>query len=297
MTKKIEKINLKEVRPLIREAVREDYGKGDVTSELFKKDNTLIKAEVVAREGIIVCGTVLIKEILKFYDLKLKVKVNIKDGEKAYSGDSIATMTGPFCSMLSAERVVLNFMQRLSGIATTTRKYVDEIKSTNAKLYDTRKTIPGWRNLEKYAVRCGGGFNHRFGLYDAILIKDNHIAQLENNLKSGLEKIIKKVKKLKNIKFVEIEVDNLEQLKNILNIKGIEIILLDNMAPDLLKKAIKIKEKYCKNKKLLLEASGGINLKNIKNIAKTGVDRISSGAITHSAISVDIGLDRKLIKI
>jgi len=299
MQNKIEKLNMKEIRSLIKEAVKEDFKEGDVTSNLFKKDNTVINADIVPREKIIVCGTELAKEILKHYDSRLKIKIYIKDSQEANKGEKIATITGPLCSILSAERVVLNFMQRLSGIATTTRKYVDAVKGTKAKIYDTRKTTPGWRPLEKYAVRCGGGYNHRLGLYDAVLIKDNHLAQLRKNTYFQLGKIVKKARKLKKIKFIEIEVDNLEQFKNILKIPGIDILLLDNMDPKQLKKAISIRNAHNKNKKTLLpllEASGGITLDNIASIAKSGVDRISVGAITHSADIVDIGLDRNIIK-
>ncbi|MDP3026906.1 MAG: carboxylating nicotinate-nucleotide diphosphorylase [Nanoarchaeota archaeon] len=293
---KIEKLNMKEIRSLIKEAVKEDFKEGDVTSNLFKKDNTIISADIVSREKIIVCGIDLAKEILKCYDLRLKIKIYIKDSQEADKGDKIATITGPLCSILSAERVVLNFMQRLSGISTTTKEYVDAVKGANVKIYDTRKTTPGWRVLEKYAVRCGGGHNHRLGLYDAVLIKDNHLAQLRKNTYSQLEKIVKKARKLKKIKFIEIEVDNLEQFKNILKIPGVDILLLDNMDPKQLRKAVLIRDAYNKNKKPLLEASGGIKLENIESIAKSGVDRISVGAITHSAHIVDIGLDRNIIK-
>lgn len=296
MENKIGKLNMKEIRSLIKEAVKEDFNEGDVTSNLFKKDNIIINADIVPREKIIMCGTDLAKEILKYYDSRLKLRAYIKDGQEAKKGDKIATITGPLCSILSAERVVLNFMQRLSGIATTTRKYVDAVEGTKAKIYDTRKTTPGWRALEKYAVRCGGGYNHRLGLYDAVLIKDNHLAQLRKNTYSQLGKIVKKARKLKNIKFIEIEVDNLEQFKNILKIPGIDILLLDNMDPKQLRKAVLIRNAYNKNKKPLLEASGGITLGNIASIAKSGVDRISVGAITHSAPIVDIGLDRNIIK-
>ena len=289
-----EKLDIKEIKFLIKKAKEEDFNGGDITSNLFKRDNTIIKAEVIAREKMVVCGTEIGKEVLKQYGPRLKLKVHIKDGHMAHKGDSIATITGPFCSMLSAERVLLNFMQRLSGVATTTRKYVDTIKGTKVKIHDTRKTTPGWRTLEKYAVRCGGGYNHRMGLYDAVLIKDNHIAQLTKNTYKQLQEIIAKAKRLKKIKFIEVEVDNLEQFKHILKIKGIDFILLDNMALSQLRKAVLIRNSS--PNKPLLEASGGINLKTILNVAKTGVERISVGAIPHSARSVDIGLDRKIIK-
>jgi nicotinate-nucleotide pyrophosphorylase (carboxylating) len=196
--------------------------------------------------------------------------------------------------MLTAERVVLNFLQRLSGIATTTRKYVRAVQGTKAKIYDTRKTLPGWRALEKYAVRCGGGYNHRLGLYDGILIKDNHLAQLGRNFQPKLRKIIQEAKKIKHAKFVAVEVDHVDdQLNYVLDIPGIDMVLLDNMGQWQLKHAVEMRNKMCgKSKKPLLEASGNVNLGNVSAIAQCGVDRIAVGAITHSATAVDIGVDR-----
>jgi len=196
--------------------------------------------------------------------------------------------------MLTAERVMLNFLQRLSGIATTTRKYVWAVQGTKAKIYDTRKTMPGWRILEKYAVRCGGGYNHRLGLYDGILIKDNHLAQLGRNFASKLRRIVSKAKKVKGVKFVAVEVDHVDhQLNHVLRIPGIDIVLLDNMGQWQLKHAVEMRNDMCgKNKRPLLEASGNITLDNVSAIAQCGIDRIAVGAITHSAAAADIGLDR-----
>ncbi|MBN2593282.1 MAG: carboxylating nicotinate-nucleotide diphosphorylase, partial [Sedimentisphaerales bacterium] len=201
---------------------------------------------------------------------------------------------GPLRPMLSAERVMLNFIQRLSGIATTTNKYVRAIQGTKARIYDTRKTMPGWRLLEKYAVRCGGGYNHRLGLYDGILIKDNHMAELGRNFQHNLREIITEAKKVKGIKFVAVEVDHVDdQLNYVLEIPGIDIVLLDNMGQWQLKHAVEMRDGMCgKSKKPLLEASGNITLSNVSAIAQCGIDRIAVGAITHSAKAVDIGLDR-----
>jgi nicotinate-nucleotide pyrophosphorylase (carboxylating) len=252
------------------------------------------KANIVSREEIVVCGMDITGEILKLYDENLKLKIRIEDGEPAHVGSKLGIIEGPLRSMLGAERVMLNFLQRLSGIATTTRKYVFAIQGTKAKIYDTRKTMPGWRILEKYAVRCGGGFNHRLGLYDGILIKDNHLAQLGRNFLPKLQKIISEARKQKNIKFIAVEVDHVDdQLNYVLEIPGIDIVLLDNMGQWQLKHAVEMRNKMCgKNKKPLLEASGNITLSNVSAIAQCGVDRIAVGAITHSAIAVDIGLDR-----
>jgi nicotinate-nucleotide pyrophosphorylase (carboxylating) len=290
----MKKLNIKNVRPLIQMAIEEDLGQGDMTSERFIKDETITKAGIISREEIVVCGMDVIREILKSYDKHLKLKVIVDDGESAHIGKKIGTIEGPLCSMLSAERVMLNFLQRLSGISTTTRKYVRAIEGTKAKIYDTRKTTPGWRLLEKYAVRCGGGHNHRIGLYDGILIKDNHLAQLGRDFYTKLKKIISDARKIKGVKFVAVEVDHVDdQLDHVLKIPGIDIVLLDNMGQWQLKHAVDMRNEMCKNsKKPLLEASGNINLHNVSAIAQCGIDRIAIGAITHSATSVDIGLDR-----
>jgi len=185
-------------------------------------------------------------------------------------------------------------LQKLSGIASTTRKYVWAIQGTKAKIYDTRKTTPGWRTLEKYAVRCGGGYNHRLGLYDGILIKDNHLAQLGKDFYPKLKKIIAEARKAKGVKFVAVEVDHVDnQLNHVLKIPGVDIVLLDNMGQWQLKHAVEMRNKmYGKSKKPLLEASGNITLQSVSAIAQCGIDRIAIGAITHSATAVDIGLDR-----
>jgi nicotinate-nucleotide pyrophosphorylase (carboxylating) len=189
---------------------------------------------------------------------------------------------------------MLNFLQRLSGIATTTRKFVRAIQGTKAKIYDTRKTMPGWRILEKYAVRCGGGYNHRLGLYDAVLIKDNHLAQLGRNFYPKLKKIIEQARKVKGAKFIAVEVDHVDdQLNHVLKIPGVDIVLLDNMGQWQLKHAVDMRNEMCgKRKRPLLEASGNITLSSVSAIAQCGIDRIAVGAITHSARAVDIGLDR-----
>lgn len=289
----MKKLNIAKALPLIKMAIEEDLGTGDMTSELLFGDDTVARYNIISREEIIVCGMEVVKEILKHYDKRLKLKVFVNDGEPAYVGCKIATIEGPLRSMLSAERVMLNFLQRLSGIATTTRKFVRAVQGTKAKIYDTRKTMPGWRILEKYAVRCGGGYNHRLGLYDAVLIKDNHLAQLGRNFYPKLKRIIEKAKKVKGAKFIAVEVDHVDdQLNYVLKIPGVDIVLLDNMGQWQLKHAVDMHNKMCgKGKKPLLEASGNITLSNVSAIAQCGVDRIAVGAITHSARAVDIALD------
>ena len=288
------KLDMAKVRPLIQMAIEEDLGNGDITSELLFGDDTVAKATIVSREEIVVCGMGLVREILKCYDERLKLKARINDGESAHVGSRLGTIEGPLRPMLSAERVMLNFLQRLSGIATTTRKYVNAIQGTKAKIYDTRKTMPGWRTLEKYAVLCGGGDNHRIGLYGGILIKDNHLAQLGREFQPRLRRILAQAKKFKEAKFVAIEVDHVDdQLNYVLEIPGIDIVLLDNMGQWQLKHAVEMRNKMCgKSKRPLLEASGNITLDNVSAIAQCGIDRIAVGAITHSAKAVDIGLDR-----
>jgi nicotinate-nucleotide pyrophosphorylase (carboxylating) len=290
----MKKLNVAKARSIIKMAIEEDLGRGDVTSQLLFPIEAVDKANIISREEIIVSGMDVVQEILNCYDKKLKLTVRIKDGEPAHVGSRLATIEGPMRSMLSSERIVLNFLQRLSGIATTTQKYVRAVQGTKAKIYDTRKTLPGWRILEKYAVRCGGGHNHRIGLYDGIMIKDNHLAQLGRNFQSKLKKIIAEARNLKRVKFVAVEVDHVDdQLNYVLEIPGIDIVLLDNMGQWQLKHAVEMRNAMCgKNKKPLLEASGNITLNNVSAIAQCGVDRIAVGAITHSATAVDIGLDR-----
>jgi len=290
----MKKLNITKALPLIKMAIEEDLGQGDMTSELLFKEDTIDKANIISREEIIVCGMDVAGEILKHYDNRLKLKVYVNDGQSAHVGCKLAAIEGPLRSMLSAERVMLNFLQRLSGIATATGKYVRAVQGTKAKIYDTRKTLPGWRILEKYAVRCGGGHNHRLGLYDGILIKDNHLAQLGRNFQPKLKKIVCEARKVKGVKFIAVEVDHVDdQLNYVLEIPGVDIVLLDNMGQWQLKHAVEMRnEMRGKGKKPLLEASGNITLINVSAIARCGVDRIAVGAITHSAAAADIALDR-----
>ena len=291
----MKKLNIKEALPLIKMAIEEDLGRGDMTGELFAKDDNIARADIISREEIVLCGIDVARQILRLYDRKLKLRPIKTDGQRVHVGGKIAVIEGPLCSMLSAERVMLNFLQRLSGIATTTNKYVQAVQGTKAKIYDTRKTTPGWRVLEKYAVRCGGGHNHRLGLYDGILIKDNHLAQLGRNFSAKLAKIIAEARKIKHVKFVAVEVDHVDdQLNHVLRIPGIDIVLLDNMGQWQLKHAVDMKNRMLgkKTRKPLLEASGKITLDGVSAIAQCGIDRIAIGAITHSATAVDIGLDR-----
>jgi nicotinate-nucleotide pyrophosphorylase (carboxylating) len=194
--------------------------------------------------------------------------------------------------LLSAERVLLNFVQRLSGVATQTHRYVQAIAGTAARIYDTRKTTPGWRLLEKYAVRCGGGQNHRMGLYDGLLIKDNHLAAIPlPQLAAQLNQIVQTSRREAPSRFVQVEVDRLEQLREVLKVEHIDSVLLDNMDCPTMVQAVQMRNQAGRQGTLALEASGGVNLTTVRAIAETGVERISVGALTHSAVSLDIGLD------
>ena len=286
-------LNLERVSKLIDMAIEEDYGGRDPSSELMIPARAKGKAYIITREEIVVAGMVIAKEALKRYDPKLKLKILKRDGQQAKVADRLGVIEGPVRSMLTAERVVLNFLQRLCGIATMTYKYVHAVRGTKAKIYDTRKTIPGWRELEKYAVRCGKGHNHRSSLSEAVMFKDNHIVQLSKNLTPKLKKLVGEAKKIESVKFICVEVDHVDdQLNYVLKVPGVDVVLLDNMGQWQYKHAVEMRNKMCGSKPLL-EASGGITLNNVRQIALCGVDRISVGAITHSAVSVDIGLDRE----
>ncbi|MCF7954691.1 MAG: carboxylating nicotinate-nucleotide diphosphorylase [Phycisphaerae bacterium] len=290
----MKKLDIKKIQTLIDLAVQEDFGKGDPTSEITIAEDVITKTYLVTREEIVVCGMDVVAAILKRYDDRLKLKVLIPDGHHASVADRIAVIEGPLRPMLSGERVVLNFLQRLCGISTMTWKFVSAIRGTKAKIYDTRKTTPGWRLLEKYAVRCGGGYNHRIHLGDGVMIKDNHVAEMGSKLQSRLTKMVKDAKAYKGVKFVSVEVDHVDhQLDKVLKVDGVDVILLDNMGQWQLKHAVEMRNEMC-GKKPLLEATGNVNLNTVLQIARCGVDRISVGAITHSATAVDIGLDMDL---
>ena len=275
------------INQLIQLALQEDIGRGDLTSEFFVNEDSIDTANVTARETLIVSGSNLAHWISSEIDTSLEVTTLIQDGELAQPGDAVINIQGKSRSILTAERSVLNFMQRLSGISTLTHQYAQAIKGTDATLLDTRKTTPGWRALEKYAVTCGGGSNHRHGLYDRVMVKDNHIAAL-----GGIAKLQEYLDTFKtthpNIP-IEVEVDKLEQLKDLLRLQHIDYVLLDNMSTEQLKAAVNLVKKA--NSPFSTEASGGVNLETIRSIAETGVDFISVGAITHSATAVDLGMD------
>jgi nicotinate-nucleotide pyrophosphorylase (carboxylating) len=274
-------------RALVEMALAEDLGpSGDRTTLALIAENQIATATFIARAPGVVAGLPIAAMALERVDADLRLNFDIADGTVVAKGDCIAAVGGRLQSLLIAERTALNFLQRLSGIATLTRKFVDAVAGTNAAILDTRKTTPGWRLLEKYAVRCGGGVNHRFGLYDAILIKDNHIAGVNGD-------VVEAVKRARSFPGnaglpVEIEVDSLPQLERVLSVSP-EIVLLDNMTTDVMRVAVAIRNRLSPPTKL--EASGGVNLATVRGIAETGVDRISIGALTHSAPALDIALD------
>jgi len=288
----IKPLDIEKILPLIQMAVEEDFGRGDPSSEITIPEDQIGKAYLITREEIVVCGMELVRRILPLYDERLKLRILIEDGCRANVANRLGVIEGPVRAMLSAERVVLNFLQRLCGISTMTWKYVNAIRGTKAKIYDTRKTTPGWRELEKYAVRCGGGYNHRMNLGEAVMFKDNHWTELGEKFELKLHKMVQEARQKEDIRFVVVEVDHVDnQLDRVLTIPGIDVILLDNMGQWQLKHAVEMRNHMC-GKKPLLEASGGITLNNVLAIAECGIDRIAVGAITHSAIAVDIGLDR-----
>ena len=270
-----------ELKKIIKLAIKEDLGNlGDITSNTVLKKRDKATFHFVSRAKGILCGINIAKIVYELLDKKIKFTSFKNEGDTIKTNDVLAKVEGPAISLLTGERTALNFLTHLSGIATSTSMMVKLISETNTKILCTRKTTPGLRNIEKYAVKVGGGINHRIGLYDAILIKDNHIA-----ISGSISNALNKVKKLKNKIKIEIEVDNLKQFKEALKFNP-DVIMLDNFKINDLKKAVKM----AKNK-VILEASGKIDHSNVAKIAESGVDFISSGWITHSSKSLDIGLD------
>ncbi len=265
-------------------ALREDLGEGDVTTEFFVPETAHATGRIVLREKAVIAGAATAAEVFGRVDASLHAKVLIKDGVEAGAGECVLQVYGLARSILNGERVALNFLQRLSGIATLTRQFVEAAANDRVTILDTRKTTPGLRELEKAAVRAGGGSNHRFGLHDMVLIKDNHL-----NLISGLSDLARRIQELKQQRpglRIEIEADDLEQVRAFVALGGVDVILLDNMTPGQIREAVSLRQNEIK-----FEASGGITLRNIRRIAATGVDYISVGALTHSARAIDFSLE------
>ena len=274
-------------KALIKLALAEDMGPaGDLTSDATIPQDAIGRAQVVARADGVIAGLPAVALVCCAMDQQLKIDIAVADGSQVKRGDVLATITGPMRGILAAERTALNFLQHLSGIATLTRRYVDATNG-RSEVFDTRKTAPGWRLLEKYAVRCGGGRNHRIGLFDAILIKDNHIAALGGG-STAVTAAIAAARNLAPGIPIEVEVDSIEMLEAALAARP-AIVLLDNMSVAQLQQCVARRDAI--DGTIQLEASGGINLDTIAGIAATGVDRISVGAITHSAPAFDVALD------
>ena len=268
----------------ITAALKEDIGKGDITTEFFVPEALHASGRIIAHEPAVVAGTGTAAEIFRRIDTATDIQIVRPDGEAVVAGDIVIEVRGFARSILKAERVALNFLQRLCGIATLTRQFVDAVGNHPAKILDTRKTTPGLRALEKAAVIAGGGVNHRSGLYDMVLIKDNHLAAL-GGLSGFADQIRRLRKERPNIR-IEVEADDLEQVRAFVEIEGIDAILLDNMVPAQIREALALRRNNIK-----FEASGGITLKNVRRIAATGVDYISIGALTNAARAIDLGLE------
>ena len=288
---------------LIQAACEEDLGQlSDITSMLLDEPQVVVEARVVSRADGVICGLALGPEICTIFTHRLKQELkfdaakrgtrHFEDGQPIAAGQSVALLRGPKAAVLAVERTLLNFLGRMSGVATLTHRYVQTARQANpdVRVLDTRKTLPGWRELDKYAVRKGGGTNHRMGLYDAVLIKDNHLAGIPTErLASVLSGLLDR--KLDSARFVEVEVDRLEQLIEVCKVSGVDIVLLDNPSPHEMRRAVEYRDSQGLRGQLALEASGKVSLENIADIAATGVDRISVGALTHSAVALDLGLD------
>ena len=271
-------------------ALIEDIGQGDLTSEYFVPQDFRGSGRIFAKEPAIAAGVDIATEVFRRVDPSLSIQVATPTGGRLITGQSVLEISGPVRSILTAERVALNFLQRLSAIATLTRRFVDAVEGLPAVILDTRKTTPGLRVLEKAAVRAGGGQNHRFGLFDMVMVKDNHLAADAAGSADTLRQHLARFRTAHPEVKVEVEADSLEQVRGFLAVPGIHVILLDNMSPDQMREAVQLRG----SSPVKLEASGGVTLESVRNIALTGVDFISVGALTHSAGSIDFSLELSL---
>ncbi|RJQ53349.1 MAG: carboxylating nicotinate-nucleotide diphosphorylase [Nitrospiraceae bacterium] len=268
---------------ILLNALHEDIGSGDVTTSSLIPENHISRAVIIAKSDFVLAGLPFVERVFHLTDSKIKFRALKKEGGRVKAGDIIARLTGNTANLLMAERTALNLLQRLSGIASLTGNYVKSVKGFSTKIVDTRKTVPGLRYFDKYAVRTGGGRNHRYGLFDGVLIKDNHIAAAE-----GVGKAVKAARsKAHHLLKIEVEVRNIAGVKEALS-AGADIIMLDNMSVDEMKKAVSVIRR--RNSGVVIEASGNVTLENVRSIAETGVDLISVGALTHSAPAADISL-------
>lgn len=281
---------------IIRLARNEDLGSGDLTSRLLVADDVQATAIIQQKQAGVICGLPIVPMVCRVYDRRLRVKelpgrpVAIIEGQWHGPGlTPLLAISGPMRSLLAAERVILNFLQHLSGVATLTRQFVEAVRGTAARIYDTRKTLPGLRLLEKYAVATGGGHNHRMGLFDAVLVKNNHLKRAASGkLAEFVAGIVAGARRHGRRCVVEVEVATLEQLRQVLTVSGVDIVLLDNMTCAQMRRAVAMRNES--RAPVELEASGGITLRNVRAVALTGVDRISVGSLTHSAPALDINM-------
>lgn len=274
-----------EIQCLVEAALAEDIGEGDATTLATVPETASAKAVMVAREPLVLAGIALAEAAFRHLSPALRLDRQAGDGQRLVRGQPLLRIEGPARPILAAERVALNFVQRLSGIATLTAQFVEAIQGTGARILDTRKTTPGWRRLEKFAVVCGGGQNHRFGLFDMVLVKDNHLATLADARPNPIAAAVQRARAAYPQLRVEVEADTLEQVQ-LAVAAGADVILLDNMTPAELGEAVRRVGGRAKT-----EASGGVSLATVRAIAQSGVDYISVGALTHSARAVDIALD------
>jgi nicotinate-nucleotide pyrophosphorylase (carboxylating) len=269
---------------LISIALEEDIGEGDITTDFFVPATLRSSAKIIARETATIAGTATAAEVFRRVDPSVRTTIILNDGVQVAPGETVIEIHGSARSILKGERVALNFLQRLSGVATLTRQFVEAAGSKHVKILDTRKTTPGLRQLEKAAVVAGGGANHRFGLFDMVLVKDNHLATSPGL--AGFAERVRQLRKERPNVLIELEADHLNQVRAFLELEGVDVILLDNMPPTQIREAVALRRR-----KIKFEASGGITLKNIRRIAATGVDFISVGALTHSARGIDFSLE------
>jgi nicotinate-nucleotide pyrophosphorylase (carboxylating) len=265
----------------IQNALAEDIGPGDLTSTFLVPADHQSEARIFAKEDAVVAGTEAARTVYRQVDPQIAITAQREDGDSVRPGDTVLEIAGPTRSILTGERVALNFIQRLSGVATVTRKFVDAVAGTGAEILDTRKTTPGLRALEKAAVKAGGARNHRMGLFDAVLVKDNHLLS-HPNLPAAIQDIRHKYPKL----LIEVEADSIEQVREFVRLEALDVILLDNMSPEEIRKCVALRRPGLK-----FEASGGVSLVTVRAIAETGVDYISVGQLTHSAPSIDFSLE------
>jgi len=278
---------------LWRQALDEDGADHDVTTQIAFVEDRHGTAHIRAREPGIFAGRVVLDLLAETYRDRLVVRSDVDDGRLIDRDTAIACLDGSIPLMLSIERTVLNFLQRLCGVATLTGRFVEAVRGTGARIYDTRKTIPGWRMLDKYAVRCGGGCNHRFGLHDAVLVKDNHLAGVPADRLTivAADMLRRRMGLDRQPDFVEFEADDLEQLDELLRVPGVDVILLDNFTIEQMRQAVALRNQLGLAGKVELEASGNVTLETVRDVAETGVERIAVGALTHSAPALDLGMD------